>query len=209
MGGRTEGAPGFCWMMKRRLIQQVTLYDKAIIGGGDILFASMVMFNNIGRRMLANGDPGSFRYTDYVEWSTRARKLFGNLKRATYLDIDSFHLWHDDRKYRIYGARHFLLLLEDYHPSEDLAIEEKTGLYQIINENIKKHVETYFWFREQDKTPEHDKLFDIYEFLMLTLKDVGMIKRKIVKGQDFAPTSMRQLQQRQTWESNQKYKKSS
>ena len=178
-GARVPGAPGFCWMMRKDLVSSLKIYDKAIIGGGDVLFAAGAMFNDIGKSMVANGDPGSAQYKDYVYWYQRFIKGVkqAGLKRATYLDGHSSHLWHDERKYRLYGARHFLLLLEDYHPLLDVDIEESTGLYTIVNDRIKRHLEIYFWFREQEKTPEHDRLFNIYEFLMETLKDVGQVKR--------------------------------
>lgn len=176
--GRTEGAPGFCWMMKRKLIQEIKLYDKAIIGGGDILFASMTLHKPLGRMMLSNGEPDSPRYKDFALWGMRARQAMMGIKRATYLRGDSQHLWHDERKYRIYGARHFLLLLENFNPHTDLEIEKETGLYTLTNYKIQKLVETYFWFREVEKTPEHNKLFDVYELLMFALKDAGQIIRK-------------------------------
>lgn len=182
--GRTEGAPGFCWMMKREIIQQIQLYDKAIIGGGDVLFAGMAIHRPLARSMLSNGESGTPRYKDYLKWSTNARHHLRDLKRATYLEGNSSHLWHDEKRYRIYGARHFLLLLEEFNPKEDMVIEKDTGLYYLVNERIRRFVETYFWFREQEKTPEHDKLFDVYELLMLTLKDAGQIKQSLRKKKD-------------------------
>ena len=177
--GRTEGAPGFCWMMNRDLIQRIKLYDKAIIGGGDILFASTMIHKSLGKNMLCGGTPNG-RYKDFISWSTSIRQEIKN-KKATYLDNDSQHLWHDERKYRVYGARHYILLHEGFHPKRDLEIEKKTDLYILKNERIEKLLKTYFWFREMEKTPGHEKLFDTYEMMMTTIKDAFYAKQLVEK----------------------------
>lgn len=178
--GRTEGAPGFCWMMKRHLIQKIKLYDKAIIGGGDILFASTTIHKSLGKNMLCGGKPNA-RYKDFIAWSTMLRQETRNLKKATYLDGDSCHLWHDERKYRVYGARHYILLLEGFHPKRDLDIEEKTNLYILKNERLEKLLKTYFWFRAMEKTPEHEKLFDVFEMMMMNIKETYQTKQMVEK----------------------------
>jgi uncharacterized protein (UPF0332 family) len=165
-------------MMKRELIQEIKLYDKAIIGGGDILFASTTIHKSLGKTMLCNGIPNN-RYKDFVSWSTNARQSFRDLEKATYLNGDSQHLWHDERKYRIYGARHYLLLLKGFNPKTHLGIEKETGLYILENEEIATLLKTYFWFREQEKTPEHEKLFDVYELMMFAIKEACQIKASI------------------------------
>lgn len=174
--GRVEGSPGFCWMMKRRILQQIQLYDRTIIGGGDLLFADTVSFNPIGRLMLANGDTASGYYQHFVDWRNKARFLLSQKKKAVALEGDSKHLYHDERKYRLYNVRHYILIAEHYDPLVDLQAEP-SGLYTIVNPKIRNLLHVYFWLREQPKTEEHDELFSAYETLLRHVKTFSEGKR--------------------------------
>lgn len=170
--GRIEGSPGFCWMMKRDMLEQVGLYDKTIIGGGDLLFADTACFNPVGRLMISNGEIDTPHYKHFTDWKKRAQHIMSSKKRATCLPGHSMHLYHDERRYRLYNMRHYLLLLSQYNPLTDISVEH-SGLYTINNPQIRSLLYTYFWLREQPKTEHIDSLFTAFETIMSQVKELS------------------------------------
>ena len=168
--GRIDGSPGFCWMMKLKEFKQIYLYDCAIIGGGDLLFADAVCFNNTGRLMLSNGNPNAPYYQHYRKWKNNVMTTFNEKLPATCLEGGSTHLYHDEKKYRMYNIRHYLLVIEQYNPLTDLE-EEATGLWKLKNQNIKNILETYFWLREQTKNDMVENLFNTINIMGTHIKD--------------------------------------
>jgi len=170
-GGRVEGSPGFCWIMKQKDFQNIGgLYDKAIIGGGDLLVADALCFNKTARLMLSNGDTANPYYQDYKRWKTNTIQKLQHKKPATYLSGNSRHLYHDEKQYRMYNVRHYLLLAEKYSPTLDLSREEKTGLWQLENQSIKDILQTYFWIREQPKSKDLDMIFRAFNAISRHIK---------------------------------------
>jgi hypothetical protein len=172
----SEGSPGFCWMMGKKELTQIQLFDKTIIGGGDLLFADAMCNTPLNRLMLSNGNPEAPIYKNFTAWRGKANTLLHYKKAATTLPGNSQHLFHDERKYRLYGMRHYLLLLENYNPHTDLSIEP-SGLYKLTNPRLASLLHSYFWLREQEKTKELDNLFSSFEILMEHLKNFSHQQR--------------------------------
>lgn len=178
------GAPGFAWAAKREFFEKIGLYDCFILGGGDHLFAESVMYPDIilpkGRFVATPNDSPMKKHI--ILWRKKLAEYIkkNGSKIPTCIRGTGLHLWHDDRKYRLYGQRH--ALLRDFDPTQHLKLENGTRLYAIKDEELKVAVETYFWMREQDKTPMLDYLFSIYETYVKALHGRKDFERMVIAG---------------------------
>lgn len=159
-----SGSPGFAWLARRGFFRGCGLWDKAIVGGGDLPFADAAFGVEIRRHMICNGQKWSPYYYSFLSWKEKLIHTMGvdGAKDVTagVLDLPSYHIWHDERKFRLYVARHSLLHGNSYDPLKDLQVEEGTGLYEIVNPKLRKDVYTYFQMREGEKTKEHEVEFE-------------------------------------------------
>lgn len=164
-----HGSPGFAWMAKKQFFEiGGGLFDKALVGGGDLLVADAIWGNSKIRLMLSNMNRSSKYLWDYVRWTKKLHNLYGYPKGAL-IDTIGYHLYHDDRKYRLYRHRHSIIHHNNYNPATDLEIEKETGLWKIVNKKLKTDIERYFYFREQEKNLELDTEFIEYEKEVMAL----------------------------------------
>ena len=170
---KIKGFPGFGWISSRNNLIKYSLYDKAIVGGGDLLWADAIWNDPIKRFLTTNFtniNPFHFDYLEYKKkFQEKGNILSGFIDKnnltglAGCLNCIGQHLYHDEINYRLYKLRHSILHHHNYNPKKDLKIEEKTGLLEIINPILRDAVKCYFWFREQEKSDVLDYLFEIYK----------------------------------------------
>jgi hypothetical protein len=112
-----KAAPGYIWGARRSLLEALPMYPKAIVGGGDALFALS----------LKAGESSTLFGTEHRYYGEGAKnysaKLFELVDGSyTYLDGVVSHLYHADLDYRGYKERQSIFDLEDFDPDRDLEV---------------------------------------------------------------------------------------
>jgi hypothetical protein len=138
--------PGYAWAARRSFFADVGLYDRSILGNGDVILADC-LFDSFG----------IYHYTsmlnaamadDIEHWR---RRVFGGPRvRVGYLPLDVYHLWHGSFDDRGYCSRDEILLRHDFDPRHDLILEGE--LYEWASEKPGLHAEVaaYFAARRED-----------------------------------------------------------
>lgn len=120
---------GFAWVARRAVLEDIMLFDKAIIGGADSLMAS-AFHNPIQdlRQKIENGDFDSLSKNrpliqSFLSWAEPVHALtegkVGLLARG---ENRLLHLWHGDIGNRQYSQRYRILVHGRYDPEEDIEL---------------------------------------------------------------------------------------
>lgn len=140
-------APGFAWAAKRSVFDDISIYDRNIIGSGDTFLVDCY-FNSWDIHGYASKFTSAMK-SDMMQW----REAFDKKKaQIDYLPIDIYHLWHGSLKNRHYMDRHDIVLKYGYDPYTDIKLvndvyewaSDKTGMHESINQ--------YFYNRKEDET---------------------------------------------------------
>lgn len=141
----SHGAPGGAWIASIDFLKEIGgLADKTIVGGGDECFVTSVL-------------PGSnvFKYDNkkLIEHNT---KYILNIRSKGYvcsfLDSESFHIYHGTIVNRKYGIRGEILKKQDYNPYEDVLINSDGILeWSSYKPELHKLVKEYFRNRKEDE----------------------------------------------------------
>ncbi len=139
-----KASSGYLWGARRSLLQNLPLYPRAIVGGGDSLFAMSLRSGS--KASLFTSRPryfgnGALRYAD--ELFTMVNGSFA------YLDGLLTHLYHADHRHRGYLERLQIFDLEDFDPDRDLCILEN-GLvaWSTERKKIQEAIREYRYRRE-------------------------------------------------------------
>lgn len=139
------GTPGYAWAARRSFLEDLGLYDRAVVGGGDKLFAHALL--GTFERERPPVPMSTAMRDDVARWADgfRSREY-----RFDYLPIDAFHLWHGRLEDRQYDVRHHILQEADYDPTSDVCVRD--GLLEWTSEKPRLHqaVRTYFKNRRED-----------------------------------------------------------
>lgn len=140
-----HGHTGFCWAIRRANLQQHGLYDKLILGGGDVVIARafydpMEQASNVYPPRLAQ----SIHKWRQPFYTAIQRSVF-------YADGGVFHLWHGDNKNRGYNDRMKILAESDFDPALDIQAGS-SGCWEWASDKplLRSQVEAYFRSRRED-----------------------------------------------------------
>ena len=109
---------GLAWAANLRCLDQIGLYDAAVVGGGDnaILHAAFgAQQNFLDRR---NFD--ALRSSGYLSWAEKFQTAIGG--RIGYVPGRAYHLWHGDLGKRDYLKRHTEFASLGFSLGEDIVI---------------------------------------------------------------------------------------
>jgi hypothetical protein len=120
-----HGHVGFAWGARRSLIEQVPLYDRALIGGADHIIAHAAA-GHIPHSCITKS------FTEMIDevndWSRRFYALAQG--KVGYVTGDLYHLWHGDIKDRQYLKR----IKEFTDASKTITMRDENGLH--INQPV-------------------------------------------------------------------------
>jgi hypothetical protein len=139
-----HGHVGFAWGARREVLERVPLYDKALIGGADHIFAhaavGQIPHSCIEKAFKADLD-------GVLDWSDQ---LFEVTKGSLgYVSGDLYHLWHGD-----IDRRQYLKRIQDFTAmSRAITKKDANGLY--VAEKESGYIKEYFKNREVDKNGLH------------------------------------------------------
>lgn len=129
---------GFGYAFTRLWYNSVGFIDKAIIGGGDLLF----IYGLYGFKYPQQ--QGLHNYTRILE------KWFMNIQslHVTYLPVTVYHLFHGGMRKRQYKSRHEIF--KDVEDIEDIIAINEYGVYELIDKSYNDQLLEYFSARDDD-----------------------------------------------------------
>jgi hypothetical protein len=162
--GYPLGYSGYGWAARSEVLEEVELYDRAVVGGGDKLIyaASGELADGWQRRVTklmttALGPCGACGHVnhaagylaDYFSWAERWNRAVGGA--AGWTDRTLRSLYHGDRKNRSYAQRRDILLRHEFDPAADLALDD-SGCWRWASDKPGLHldVQSYFFERRED-----------------------------------------------------------
>jgi hypothetical protein len=137
-------ARGAAWAANRKLLEKHTLYDACIVGGGDsaIVRAAYGRFDDARRLQYLSGG-------HYLRWAIPFHHAVKS--NVTFLEGNTFHLWHGNAAHRQYRQRHEVLARFRFDPKTDIAVDQY-GIWHWNSEKLELHnlVHDYFCARRED-----------------------------------------------------------
>jgi hypothetical protein len=156
------GQSGFGWAARAEVLQQVKLFEGAVVGGGDklIYIASLAddftndNFEQLSQSRVVCSACGhrnrSEAYTAQLsDWAQRwSGAVAGKVDYARLYITDMYHGRRDDRSYM---SRHDILYRNNFDPAADLLHDHAGCLAWVEGKDaLKREVEAYFLSRRED-----------------------------------------------------------
>ena len=137
--------PGFVWAMQRSIFKTIGgLYDKAIAGNGDVMFAFSLL-NDMSPSYIN-------RYAPCIldTWRAYNAKVKALKPIIGYLNMEVYHLFHGLVRNRQYNSRHEIVK-EKLKQGWDTAITTNAqGLYEFKDKELSDALHQYFLDRAED-----------------------------------------------------------
>lgn len=144
------GHPGFVWAARRELVAD-GLYDRCILGGGDMAIAFAVYRMVDSPHLLGWLDTFSSpaHRADLLGWIPQFNLAVDG--RVYYGDGTVSHLWHGESNDRQYATRPRILIDHNFDPRTDIALEVG-GCWEWASQKVELHrlVKEYFSDRRED-----------------------------------------------------------
>jgi len=137
--------PGFVWAMKRSIFKAIGgLYDKAIAGNGDVMFAFSLL-NDMPSSYISRYAPCILEtWREYNERVRRVNPVIG------YLNMDVYHLFHGLVRNRQYNSRHEIIKAKLAGGWDTVVTTNAQGLYEFKDPELSKSLHQYFQDRAED-----------------------------------------------------------
>lgn len=133
-----HGHVGFAWGARREILDEMPLYDKALIGGADHIMAHAAA-GQIGHSCITKS------FTDDIEAVNDWSVLFYNIinGKIGYVKGELYHIWHGDL-----GKRQYLKRIQDFtSKAKTITERDENGLFVTTNGDD-EYVKQYFNHRE-------------------------------------------------------------
>ncbi|HKX30624.1 MAG TPA: hypothetical protein VJ302_23245 [Blastocatellia bacterium] len=149
-GSPARAHPGFAWAARRNILSAHGLYDRFIVGGGDLVTTSgMYSDSTVWAGRSISRLFSSHQIVDLSRWTDAFyRDVNGSVG---YVSGSVFHLWHGDFADRKYLKRYQTLKDFDFDPRADIELDG-SGCWCWSSEKPELHrqVQEYFWNRRED-----------------------------------------------------------
>lgn len=153
-GTSTTGNPGMAWAAQRPLLDRHGLYDRAIVGSGDLfLHAALFARDKQLDRRLPRGTPAR---QDFDRW---ASGLLEDLNTpVSHCSGTIFHCWHGELVNRGYNERHRAISQFDFDPATDIRLDNNgCWRWNSGKEELQLYLRQYFESRREDEPGADDK----------------------------------------------------
>ena len=150
-GMTLPGPSGLAWAFRRELLSRHGVYDRCVLGGGDIcLVAAVAGCYEIAER---NQHMSVAARDHYLAWAEPLNAEAD--RRVGCVPGRLFHLWHGDLKHRGYATRYAGLARFAFDPATDLRLDAH-GVWQWASDKPEMHayVRDYFASRQEDGAAE-------------------------------------------------------
>lgn len=140
-------SPGHAWAMRRKDLEQVSLYDAMILGGGDYAMLQAAMGRSEAYVQERQHNPS--RAQHYLGWAKQFHGMVdGNIGMVP---GDIYSLWHGELQDRNYVARRSILHRFNFDPYHDIAVDENDcWRWNSDKPGFHDEVKAYFQGRKED-----------------------------------------------------------
>ena len=133
-----HGHVGFAWGARREILQNMPLYDRALIGGADHIIAhaaaGQIPHSCIAKSFTDNLD-------EVLTWSKKFYKLVQG--KISFVEGDLYHIWHGD-----IDKRQYLKRIQDFTAkTKQIVHRDENGLY-VTHSGDDEYMKKYFKHRE-------------------------------------------------------------
>ncbi len=133
-----HGHVGFAWGARREILQNMPLYDRALIGGADHIIAhaaaGQIPHSCIAKSFTDNLD-------EVLNWSKKFYKLVQG--KISFVEGDLYHIWHGD-----IDKRQYLKRIQDFTTkTKQIIHKDENGLY-VTHAGDDEYMKKYFKHRE-------------------------------------------------------------
>lgn len=136
-----HGHVGFAWAARREILNQMPLYDRALIGGADHIIAHAAV-GQINHSCILKSFTDNLE--EVAEWSRKFHDLVKG--RVGYVSGNLYHIWHGDIEKRQYLKR-----IQDFtEKTKEITRKDENGLY--VDNNNQDYMLNYFLLREVTDT---------------------------------------------------------
>ena len=140
-----HGHSGYAWAGRRSILAKHGWYEANVLGNGDL---------NIALAMFGGAD-----YVSQTRFSDKARRHLESWARAFHQDVQAsvgwvqgtvYHLWHGNKRDRLYDVRLSVLKDHDFDPEHDLAYDENGVLRWAVDKpGLREWCKRYFDMRKE------------------------------------------------------------
>jgi hypothetical protein len=142
-----HGHVGFAWGAKREILDAVPLFDKALIGGGDLIIAHAAA-GQISHPGIANMFIDNIVISQISLWGSDFYKVTEG--KIGFIEGDLYHIWHGDIEKRQYVRRN-----EYNSKTKEIIQRDENGLY-ITNKPDDTFIKNYFKQKEVQKNKKRN-----------------------------------------------------
>jgi hypothetical protein len=149
--GLMTGHPGFAWAARRGLISSHGLYDRFVLGGGDLAmcWAMFAEFKQWPARELSSQLWSRGQIDDVASWAGRFHAdVRGSV---SHVPGTVLHLWHGKTQDRRYLERCRILKQADFDPQSDIALDSNCcWRWNSDKPDLHRRTRDYFWSRKEE-----------------------------------------------------------
>lgn len=140
-----HGHPGFAWAARRQILDSHGIYDRCILGGGDVIIAHSLYGDtdfwrgfNFYCRQMTKKEIGCV-----AQWG---RCIYNDVRSSVYyLPGRALHLWHGSVGRRDYMERQRILKENDYDPDADVSMDaEECWQWSSDKPDLHSRAKAYF-----------------------------------------------------------------
>ena len=148
--GIDPGHWGFAWAARREILDTHGLYDRFIVGGGDLAMA-WGMYSHIpgiDRDQWLERLCSKAQIADFMEWREAICKTWNS--NISFTNGPIYHWWHGSSSDRNYALRHLMLKEADFDPRSDIAIDNSgCWAWNSHKPELHRKVRDYFCARNE------------------------------------------------------------
>jgi len=135
-----HGHVGFAWGIRREILDNIELYDHALIGGADHIIAHAAA-GHIPHKCIQKSFTDNL--DEVYDWS---KKFYDLVKgKVSYSTGILYHIWHGD-----INKREYLKRIQEFTPAnKHITTKDKNGFY-VANHRDERYVREYFKRREDN-----------------------------------------------------------
>jgi hypothetical protein len=143
------GHTGYAWAARRDFFSSCGLYETAIVGGGDLIFAHSITGDFNHKSIIEKHKITGVYLKHLQDWMHKAYDIIqGSL---SFTPGRLLHLWHGKIENRLFKERHVELSFLDFNPYTDIRISEEGCLEWCSNKpELHKFLKDYFSLRKED-----------------------------------------------------------
>lgn len=143
-----HGHVGFAWGARREILDEMPLYDKALIGGADHIMAHAAV-GHVPHECIRKSFTSDINEVE--SWSKKYHSVVDG--KIGYVKGELYHIWHGDT-----NKRQYLKRIKDFTPtSKEIQERDANGLYVKNDKYIKKY------YKEREVGTVYEEGFDGFD----------------------------------------------